>query len=141
MADSTNGSENIEDGILNSRQRFDNALENDFNTSLALTEFFNMIKIINGLAAEGRITENIANTVMPIIEYMLDVLGLNVIKATDDEIKSVFELIQKRETYRKNKQFEEADAVRNTISAMGIYLIDHKDRTLWMKKEKIKADA
>ena len=141
LADSTNGSENIEDGILNSRQRFDNALENDFNTSLALTEFFNMIKIINGLAAEGRITENIANTVMPIIEYMLDVLGLNVIKATNDEIKSVFELIQKRETYRKNKQFEEADAVRNTISAMGIYLIDHKDRTLWMKKEKIKADA
>ena len=141
LADSTNGSENIEDGILNSRQRFDNALENDFNTSLALTEFFNMIKIINGLAAEGRITENIANTVMPIVEYMLDVLGLNVIKATNDEIKSVFELIQKRETYRKNKQFEEADAVRNTISAMGIYLIDHKDRTLWMKKEKIKADA
>jgi len=141
LADSTNGSENIEDGILNSRQRFDNALENDFNTSLALTEFFNMIKIINGLAAEGRITENIANTVMPIIEYMLDVLGLNVIKATNDEIKSVFELIQKRETYRKNKQFEEADAVRNTISAMGIYLIDHKDRTLWMKKEKIKADG
>ena len=141
LADSTNGSENIEDGILNSRQRFDNALENDFNTSLALTEFFNMIKIINGLAAEGRITENIANTVMPIVEYMLDVLGLNVIKATNDEIKSVFDLIQKRETYRKNKQFEEADAVRNTISAMGIYLIDHKDRTLWMKKEKIKADV
>ena len=140
LADSTNGSENIEDGILNSRQRFDNALENDFNTSLALTEFFNMIKIINGLAAEGRITENIANTVMPIIEYMLDVLGLNVIKATNDEIKSVFELIQKRETYRKNKQFKEADAVRNTISAMGIYLIDHKDKTLWMKKEKIKAE-
>ena len=141
LADSTNGSENIEDDILNSRQRFDRALENDFNTSLALTEFFNMIKIINGLAAEGRITENIANTVMPIVEYMLDVLGLNVIKATNDEIKSVFELIQKRETYRKNKQFEEADAVRNTISAMGIYLIDHKDRTLWMKKEKIKADV
>ena len=141
LAYSTNGSENIEDGILNSRQRFDNALENDFNTSLALTEFFNMIKIINGLAAEGRITENIANTVMPIVEYMLDVLGLNVIKATNDEIKSVFDLIQKREAYRKNKQFEEADAVRNTISAMGIYLIDHKDRTLWMKKEKIKADV
>ena len=141
LADSTNGSENIEDGILNSRQRFDNALENDFNTSLALTEFFNMIKIINGLAAEGRITENIANTVMPIVEYMLDVLGLNVIKATNDEIKSVFDLIQKREAYRKNKQFEEADTVRNTISAMGIYLIDHKDKTLWMKKEKIKADV
>ena len=38
------------------------------------------------------------------------------------------------------EQFEEADAIRDQISAMGIYLIDHKEKTLWMKQEKIKAD-
>ena len=141
LADSTNQSEDIEDSILSSRQRFDDALESDFNTSLALTEFFNMVKIINGLAAEEKITKSIADITIPIIEYMLDILGLNVIKATDDEVKSVFELIQKREEYRKNKQFEEADNVRDSISGMGIYLIDHKDKTLWMKKEKINADV
>ena len=140
LADNTNESENIEDVILGLRQRFDSALENDFNTSLALTEFFNMVKIINGLAAEEKITESIAKIAMPVIEYMLDVLGLNVIKATDDEIKSIFELIQKREEYRKNKNFEEADAIRDKISNMGIYLIDHKQKTLWMKKEIINAE-
>ena len=140
LADNTNESENIEDVILDLRQRFDSALENDFNTSLALTEFFNMVKIINGLAAEEKITESIAKIAMPVIEYMLDVLGLNVIKATDDEIKSIFELIQKREEYRKNKNFEEADAIRDKISNMGIYLIDHKQKTLWMKKEIINAE-
>ena len=140
LADNTNESENIEDVILGLRQRFDSALENDFNTSLALTEFFNMVKIINGLAAEEKITESIAKIAMPVIEYMLDVLGLNVIKATDDEIKSIFELIQKREEYRKNKNFEEADAIRDRISNMGIYLIDHKQKTLWMKKEIINAE-
>jgi len=140
LADNTNESENIEDVILDLRQRFDSALENDFNTSLALTEFFNMVKIINGLAAEEKITESIAKIAMPVIEYMLDVLGLNVIKATDDEIKSIFELIQKREEYRKNKNFEEADAIRDRISNMGIYLIDHKQKTLWMKKEIINAE-
>ena len=140
LADNTNESENIEDVILGLRQRFDSALENDFNTSLALTEFFNMVKIINGLAAEEKITESIAKISMPVIEYMLDVLGLNVIKATDDEIKSIFELIQKREEYRKNKNFEEADAIRDRISNMGIYLIDHKQKTLWMKKEIINAE-
>jgi len=140
LAGSTNESKDVESVILDSRQRFDNALENDFNTPLAITEFFNMIKIINGLAADEKITEKIANISLPVIEYMLDVLGLNVIKATDDEVKSVFELIQNREEYRKNKQFEEADAIRDQISAMGIYLIDHKEKTLWMKQEKIKAD-
>ena len=99
-----------------------------------------MVKIINGLAAEEKITESIAKIAMPVIEYMLDVLGLNVIKATDDEIKSIFELIQKREEYRKNKNFEEADAIRDRISNMGIYLIDHKQKTLWMKKEIINAE-
>ena len=115
-------------------------MESDFNTSLALTEFFNMVKMINGLAAEEKITKNLANTALPIIEYMLDVLGLSVIKATDDEIESVFELIQKREECRRNKQFDEADTIRERISNMGIHLIDHKTKTLWMKKEKIKAE-
>ena len=41
---------------------------------------------------------------------------------------------------RKNKQFDEADTIRDTISNMGIYLIDHKNKTLWMKKEEIKAE-
>ena len=141
LANDTNESENVKDIILGARQRFDNALENDFNTSLALTEFFNMVKIINGLAADEKITKNVADDTIPIIEYMLDVLGLNLIKPTDDEIKSIFELIQKREEYRKNKQFEKADSVRDNISDMGIHLIDHSKRTLWVKKEKIKADA
>ena len=99
-----------------------------------------MIKNINGLAAEEKITKDIADMIMPILEYMLDVLGLNVVKATDDEISSIFELIERREEYRKNKQFEEADSIREKISNMGISLIDHKEKTLWMKKEEIKAD-
>ena len=123
------------------KQNFDTALENDFNTPLALTEFFNMIKIINGLASEENITKPIATQVMPILEKMLEILGLNVIKTTDDEIESIFKLLEKREELRKSKQFDEADNIRTQISDMGIYLIDHKNKTLWMKKEKINSDA
>ena len=141
LADGIGGLDSISSDILNSKQKFDAAIENDFNTPLALTEFFNMIKIINGLAAEEKITKDITGMAMPILEYMLDVLGLKLIKATDDEIKSVFELIEKREECRKNKQFEEADTIRDKISDMGIHLIDHKEKTLWMKKEEIKADT
>ena len=123
------------------KQNFDTALENDFNTPLALTEFFNMIKIINGLASEENITKPIATQIMPILEKMLEILGLNVIKTTDDEIESIFKLLEKREELRKSKQFDEADNIRTQISDMGIYLIDHKNKTLWMKKEKINSDA
>ena len=77
---------------------------------------------------------------MPILEYMLEILGLNVIKATDDEVTNVFGLIKKREECRKNKEFSEADIIRGKISSMGIQLIDHTKKTLWIKKEEIKAD-
>ena len=40
----------------------------------------------------------------------------------------------------EQKQFEAADKIRNEIASMGISLIDHKNRTLWMKKEPIKAE-
>ena len=59
----------------------------------------------------------------------------------NDEIESIFKLLEKREELRKNKQFEEADEIRREISDMGIQLIDHKTKTLWMKKEKINSDT
>ena len=140
LADDDGVSNNIETIVSETKQKFDTALESDFNTSLALTEFFNMIKIINGLAAEEKITKNTASIVMPILEEMIDILGLNLEKTTDDEIKSIFELLEKRENCRKNKQFDEADKIRDEIASIGISLIDHKSRTLWMKKETIKAE-
>ena len=38
------------------------------------------------------------------------------------------------------KQFGEADKIRDQIAGLGISLIDHKNNTLWMKKEPIKAE-
>ena len=134
------GSSNAAEIVLKSKKKFDEALENDFNTPMALTEFFNMIKSINALAAEEKITKNDAGTVMPVLEEMLHVLGLNIIKTTDEEIKSIFVLLEQREEFRKNKQFDKADKIREQISDQGIYLIDHKTKTLWMKKEKIIAE-
>ena len=90
LASGTGNLDDISSSVLDSKQKFDVAIENDFNTPLALTEFFNMVKNINGLAAEEKITKDVGNMVMPILEYMLDVLGLSVIKATDNEIISIF---------------------------------------------------
>ena len=46
----------------------------------------------------------------------------------------------KRESLRIEKQFEEADKIRDQIAGLGISLIDHKNKTLWMKKEPIRED-
>jgi cysteinyl-tRNA synthetase len=126
--------------LKETREKFDAALNDDFNTALGLSVFFNMIKIINGLAADEMITKSIAEQALPVLEYMLEVLGIKIQTASDEEIKSVFELINKRETLRGEKQFDESDKIRDEILNMGISLIDHRNKTLWMKKEPIKAE-
>ena len=84
------------------------------------------------------------------IKKFLMVLGLffglmhGEVIAKDRGMMEMIELVvlsQKFEECRKNKQFEDADAIRDEISGMGIHLIDHKEKTLWMKKEEIKADS
>ena len=133
--------EDISSLLDESRKKFDSALNNDLNTPLGLSIFFNMIKTINSLAAEEKISMKMSEKALPVLEYMLDVLGIKIQTVSDDEIKSIFKLLEKREELRKNKQFEEADEIRREISDMGIQLIDHKTKTLWMKKEKINSDT
>ena len=140
LAEQTQETEDISSLLRETREKFDTALNDDFNTSLGLSVFFNMIKTINSLAAEEKITKKIAEQALPVLEYMLDVLGIKIQTVSDEEIESVFKLINKREALREEKQFEEADKIREQISGLGISLIDHKNKTLWMKKESIKAE-
>ena len=140
LAEETQKIEDVSSLLEDSRVKFDAALNDDFNTPLALSVFFNMIKNIKSLAAEEKITKNMSEKMLPVLEYMLDVLGLKIQTVSDEEIESVFALIKKRENLREQKQFEEADKIRDEIASIGISLIDHKSRTLWMKKETIKAE-
>ena len=140
LADKTEELGDIALLLEESREKFDAALNDDFNTSLGLSVFFNMIKTINSLAADEKISKNTSEQALPILEYMLEVLGLKVQTVSDDEIQSIFELIDKREKLREGKQFAEADKIRDEIANLGISIIDHKNKTLWMKKEPIKAE-
>ena len=140
LAEESQETEDISSLLEESREKFDAALNDDFNTSLGLSIFFNMIKTINSLAADEKISKKIAVQALPALEYMLEVLGIEIQTVSDEEIESVFELINKRETLREEKQFEEADKIRDQIAGLGISLIDHKNKTLWMKKEAIKSE-
>jgi len=71
---------------------------------------------------------------------MLEIFGLKISKITEEEKSTINELIRKRNMFREQKQYQESDKIRTQISDMGITLIDHKHKTLWMKQEKIGID-
>ena len=119
---------------------FDEALESDFNTHLALSAFFQLVKETNRLAAEEKLAKESAQIIKKEFERMTNILGLVIPEMTQDKKQVIDDLIQNREKLRKEKQFEEADKIRGQLNEMNVELIDHKERTIWMKKEKIQSE-
>jgi len=119
---------------------FDSALEDDFNTHLALSAFFQLVRETNRLAAEEKLGKEDAQIIKTELQRMLEILGLTVPKMTENEKQEIDNLIESREQFRKEKQFGDADKIRDKLNEMNVELIDHKDRTIWMKKENIKAE-
>ena len=141
LGDGSGDVKTVKEMIESHERKFDDAMSDDFNTSLALTSFFDMIKELNALASEEKISKQISDIAIPILDRLLNILGLKITKVTDEEKASIIELIKNRDEMRTKKQFDEADEIRDKILSLGITLIDHKSKTLWMKKEIIKSDS
>ena len=133
-------SEEIDELVSKLGIEFDTALDSDFNTHLALSAFFQLVKETNRLAAEERLGKENSNTIKTELKRMLEVLGLQIPEITENEKLEIDELIKNREKARKEKQFEDADKIRDKLNEMNIELIDHKGKTIWMRKENIKAE-
>jgi len=139
-ANSENHNSEIKSVIKETSNEFDNALESDFNTHLALLAFFKLVKEVNCLAAEEKLDSNDAKIIISEFERMLEILGLNIPKITLDKKQEIDNLITTREQLRKEKKFQEADKIRDKLNEMNIELIDHRGKTIWMQKEKIRAN-
>jgi cysteinyl-tRNA synthetase len=120
---------------------FDNALESDFNTHMALVAFFRLVKEVNYLAAEEKLSSDDARIAMSEFERMLDILGLNIPRITSDKKHEIDNLIIEREILRKERKFQDADKIRHKLNEMNVELIDHSGKTIWMKKESIPANS
>jgi len=140
FAKGTGANEYMEKLVIRCKNDFNSALNDDFNTPLALTIFYKLIKEVNSLAAEEKITETISKLILPEFERMMDVLGIQIIKVSDDEENEIKQMIKKRDEYREQKNFEEADNIRAQIAKKNIVFADHKNKTIWIKQEKIKAE-
>ena len=129
--------ENVLENIEKISIEFDKSLEKDFNTHLALSAFFQLVKETNRLAAAEKLGRENASIIKKEFERILSILGLNIPEMNQDEKRKIDKLILNREKFRNQKQFDEADKIRDELNEMNIELIDHKERTIWMKKEKI----
>jgi len=137
----SNEQEDISEKIKNISSEFDKSLEDDLNTHLALSAFFQLVKETNRLAASEKLGIENAQIIMKEFERISNILGLEIPKMNQEEKQKIDSMISNRERFREEKQFEKADQIRDELNEMNIELIDHKGKTIWMKKEKIKKDC
>ncbi|KEQ57277.1 Cysteine--tRNA ligase protein [Marine Group I thaumarchaeote SCGC AAA799-B03] len=132
--------ENVSEIVQKLGSEFDKALEDDFNTHMALSAFFQLVKETNRLAAEEKLGTEDAKIIKQEFQRMLKILGLDIPEMTDSMKQEIDTMIANREKFRQEKQFQEADQIRDKLNEMNVELIDHKGKTIWMKKENIKAE-
>jgi len=122
------------------KEEFDSALNNDFNTPLALTAYYKLIREVDAMAADEKITQTSAGIILPEFERMSAILGIQILKVSDTEKNEINQMVKKRDEYRMQKNYEEADNIRAKIAEKNIIFVDHKNKTTWVKQEKIKAE-
>ncbi|MGN6350367.1 MAG: cysteine--tRNA ligase [Candidatus Nitrosocosmicus sp.] len=117
--------------ILNEFELF---LENDLNLSNALMSFFKFIDRINFIFANDHGNIEAFDLSFNFLEKFMLILGLKVSHVSSEEKKIIQNLIEKRNSYRKNKNYVESDKIRKeALAEYGIELIDHKNFTSWKK--------
>jgi cysteinyl-tRNA synthetase len=115
---------------------FEAAMDDDMNTSLALTAFMKFVTRLNQLAASEKLSPGTARAALPALERMMGILGLKIAEASEQERKEIEALVAERNRFRAEKKFKEADEIRKKLAERSIELMDHKGRTVWKKVER-----
>ena len=112
--------------------RFDEAMDDDFNTADAISVIFELVKFANTNTGENSSRE-FAGKLAEEIVRLSDICGLLVRKQAqilDEEIEN---LIEERKQARKAKDFARADAIRSELLEKGIVLEDTREGVKWKR--------
>ncbi len=112
--------------------RFDEAMDDDFNTADALSVIFELVKFANTHAGEGS-SRAFLRALKDSIVALSDICGLIVERKEeilDDDIEA---LIEERQAARKAKNFARADEIRKELLEKGIVLEDTREGVKWKR--------
>ena len=136
--------ENAKDGELTAKEqellheakgfitKFDEAMDDDFNTADAISAIFELVKFTNTNVSEDSGKEFI-QALKDEIVLLSDICGLIVDKKEEILDTDIEALIQERQAARKAKNFARADEIRDTLAAQGIILEDTREGVKWKR--------
>ena len=129
--------------VRGAKAKFDEAMDDDFNTPLAISVLFNLAKSLYGyIESNSEIEADLKKETSGIFRELLDVLGVETssaeleteqVKLADDLVQLVVSL---RKELKDRKEWDIADKVRRGLQDIGIELEDTPEGTRWKRKRK-----
>lgn len=129
-----NGENNsrIEEKIKETKKKFEDSMDDDFNMPLALATIFELVNEVNKAMDERNISRENLDNVYDAMMNFNKVLGV-LEHEKGDLPKEISDLIFKREGYRRRGDFETADKIRAELAEKGFIVEDSPEGPRWRK--------
>ena len=111
--------------------KFEEAMEDDFNTADAVSAIFELVKLANTTVKES--SSDYAAKLLKIMETLCGVLGIETKQEEDILDEEIERMIEERQQARKEKDFARADEIRGELLEKGIILKDTREGVKWKR--------
>ncbi len=112
--------------------KFDEAMDDDFNTADAISAIFELIKFAN-TNGDGKKSKEFLQALLDEVKMLCDICGLEVDKKEELLDGDIEALIEERTAARKAKNFARADEIRDELLNKGIILEDTREGVKWKR--------
>jgi cysteinyl-tRNA synthetase len=124
--------EDLEEDLVEFKTKFQESMDDDFNSAGAIAAIFKMIHFCNKALEEGGYESECLSVMKSSVLELCEILGLKILapkQALPD--KKIEGLIEDRNQARKNKDFKMADQIRDQLKDLGIEIEDTPYGTRW----------
>lgn len=128
------GDKAIIDGFDKYREQFISAMDDDLNTADAIASIFELVRDINTNVVGKTPSKALVEGAIAMFDELTGVLGLVYNRKTETLDSDVEDLIEARTNARKEKNWAEADRIRDQLKEMGIVLEDTAQGVKWHRE-------
>lgn len=113
-------------------QKFEAAMDDDFNTADGISAIFELVKYIN-TNVDGNSSKELLDRLYQRLSELCNILGIIVERKEEILDEDVEKLIEERQAARKEKNFARADEIRGMLLEQGIILEDTREGVKWKR--------
>jgi len=117
---------------LKYNERYNEAMDDDFNTADAISVIFELVKFINTNTNENSSKEFVEGLLKQ-LTTLADICGLILERKEEILDQEIEDMIAARQAARKEKNFKLADEIRDTLLQKGIVLEDTREGVKWKR--------